>query len=60
MRGIFRTLYLLPFAVSSVVTGVAWRWLMTPSSGINRLYEYVGLDFLKSDWYTSPGSGSRR
>ncbi|HEY8599878.1 MAG TPA: sugar ABC transporter permease [Thermomicrobiales bacterium] len=56
-ESILRTIYLLPFAVSSVVTGVAWRWLMTPSSGINRLFEYVGLDFLKSGWYTNPRIG---
>jgi glucose/mannose transport system permease protein len=56
-ESLFRTIYLLPFAVSSVVTGVAWRWLMTPSSGINRLFEYVGLDFLKSGWYTNPRIG---
>ena len=59
-ENVFRTIFLLPFAVSSVVTGVAWRWLMNPSSGINRLYEYAHLDFLKSGWYTSRGSGSRR
>ena len=56
-ENVFRTIFLLPFAVSSVVTGVAWRWLMNPSSGINRLYEYAHLDFLKSGWYTSPRIG---
>ena len=32
----FRTLFIFPFAVSGVVTGVAWRWLMQPGTGINR------------------------
>lgn len=53
----FRTIFLLPFAVSSVVTGVAWRWLMNPASGINRLFDYAGLGFLKSGWYTDPRIG---
>lgn len=56
-ESLFRTIYLFPFAVSSVVTGVAWRWLMTPTSGINRLFEYVGLDALKSGWYSNPRIG---
>ena len=56
-ESLFRTIYLFPFAVSSVVTGVAWRWLMNPGSGINRLFEYAGLDFLKSGWYTNPRIG---
>lgn len=56
-ENVFRTIFLLPFAVSSVVTGVAWRWLMNPASGINRLFEYAHLDFLKSNWYTNPRIG---
>jgi glucose/mannose transport system permease protein len=56
-EAIFRTIFLFPFAVSSVVTGVAWRWLMTPSSGLNRLFEYLHLDFLKSGWFSNPRIG---
>jgi glucose/mannose transport system permease protein len=56
-ESLFRTIFLFPFAVSSVVTGVAWRWLMNPSSGINTLFDYVGLGFLKSGWYTDPRIG---
>ena len=56
-ESIFRTIYLFPFAVSSVVTGVSWRWLMTPSSGINKIFEYLHLDFLKSGWFSNPRIG---
>jgi glucose/mannose transport system permease protein len=56
-EALFRTIFLFPFAVSSVVTGVAWRWLMTPSSGLNRLFEYAGLDFLKNGWFSDPRIG---
>jgi len=34
----FRTVYVLPFAISAIVTGVAWHWLMIPSSGINAIF----------------------
>jgi glucose/mannose transport system permease protein len=57
-EGVFRSLYLFPMAVSFIVTGVAWRWLMNPAtgartSGINLLFDYVGLDALQSQWHTT-------
>jgi glucose/mannose transport system permease protein len=39
------------------VTGVVWRWLENPSSGINLLFDSVGLGFLKNGWYTDPDIG---
>jgi len=38
-------------------TGVAWRWLMNPTSGLNLLFESLRLGFLKSGWYTDPAVG---
>lgn len=29
-EGFFRTIYLFPMAVSFVVTGVVWRWILNP------------------------------
>ncbi len=42
-EAVFRTIVIFPFAVSAIVTGVAWRWLMQPSTGINLLLERIGL-----------------
>ncbi len=62
-EGLFRTIYLYPMALSFIVTGVVWRWLLNPGSpqmgatGINRLFEILHLDFLKSGWYTDPKVG---
>ena len=59
-EAIFRTIFLFPMAISYIVTGVVWRWLLNPgtvqtgSSGINLLFERVGLSFLKSPWFTDP------
>lgn len=59
-EGIFRGIYLFPMAISFIVTGVAWRWLLNPgsaemgSSGVNLLFERVGLGFLKWGWFTDP------
>jgi len=56
-EGIFRTIYIFPFAVSAIVTGVAWRWVMRPDSGINLLLDGVGLGAFKSLWYSHPTLG---
>lgn len=56
----FRSVFLLPFAISFIVTGVVWRWLLTPgtpelgSTGVNKLFEYIGLGFFKPRWFTDP------
>lgn len=34
-KGLFRTVFLLPYALSFIVTGVAFRWIFNPTSGIN-------------------------
>jgi glucose/mannose transport system permease protein len=62
-ENIFRSIFLFPMAISFIVTGIAWRWLLNPgsaemgSTGVNLLFEKVGLDFLKSGWYTDPKIG---
>ena len=56
-EGVFRTIFLIPMALSFIVTGVAWRWLMNPSSGLNLLFSSLGLHFLTSGWYTDPHIG---
>jgi glucose/mannose transport system permease protein len=56
-ENVFRALFLFPMAISFIVTGVVWRWLENPSSGINLLFDAVGLGFLKNGWYTDPNIG---
>jgi glucose/mannose transport system permease protein len=51
-EGLFRTIFILPFAISPVVTGVIWHWLLDPKSGVNSLFESVGLGGLANGWYT--------
>lgn len=55
----FRSLFIFPMAISYIVTGVAWRWLMNPAmgerlSGLNLLFTKLGLPSLISSWYTTP------
>jgi len=61
-EGFFRSLFLFPMAISYIVTGVVWRWLMNPASGsrtsgLNLLFSYLHLDFLANSWYTTPKWG---
>lgn len=57
-EGVFRTIYLLPFSLSFVVTGTLWLWMYNPGPRpigvINALLGSVGLGFLKAGWSTDP------
>src|SRR3990172_11523912 len=53
-EGLFRSIYLFPMAVSFIVTGVVWRWLLAPRAGVNILADKVGLSSLKYHLYTDP------
>ena len=61
-EGFFRSLYIFPMAISYIVTGVVWRWLMNPAqgsriSGLNLLFSTLHLDFLVNKWTSTPGWG---
>lgn len=62
-EGVFRSIFLFPMAISFIVTGVAWRWLMNSAtgdriSGLNLLFQNLGLDFLINQWHlTAPPWG---
>jgi glucose/mannose transport system permease protein len=56
-EAIFRTIVIFPFAVSGVVTGVAWRWLMQPTTGINLLLHKIGLVNFQFAWNADPKWG---
>lgn len=57
-EGIFRSVYLFPMAVSFIASGVVWRWLLNSNqdeqaSGLNRLFQIIGLDFLQNNWWNN-------
>jgi len=45
-RALIRNIFLFPYALSFVVTGVAWRWIFNPESGISLLIENLGINWL--------------
>ncbi|WP_391572812.1 carbohydrate ABC transporter permease [Cohnella sp.] len=48
----FRNVFIFPMAVSFIVTGVIWQWLLNPTTGINLILRKLGFDSVPK-WYTS-------
>lgn len=46
----FRSILLYPMAISFVVTGVVWRWLLNPQTGVEKLVHDLGWLSFKFDW----------
>ena len=42
-KGLFRAVFLLPYALSFIVTGVAFRWIFNPTNGINIWLRDLGI-----------------
>jgi glucose/mannose transport system permease protein len=60
---ILRNVFLFPYALSFIVTGIAWRWIFNPETGINLLFDGLGINHLitslggppfKPGWTTDP------
>ena len=41
-ENVFRTIFLYPFALSFVVTGLAWQWILNPDFGIQSVVRDLG------------------
>lgn len=49
-EGALRTLYLYPMALSFIVTGTAWKWILNPSLGLQKLVQDLGWTDFTFDW----------
>ncbi len=52
-EGFFRTVFLFPFALSFIVTGTVWRWMLQARGGVNLLPTYLGLPAGEFEWLTT-------
>jgi glucose/mannose transport system permease protein len=41
-EAIWRSVFLYPLAVSFVVTGTVWRWILNPTTGVQALLQDIG------------------
>ena len=49
-EGVLRTVFLYPYAMSFVATGLVWQWLLTPGSGIDGAIARLGFPDFRFDW----------
>ncbi|MEJ8475313.1 carbohydrate ABC transporter permease [Roseibium algae] len=45
----FRTIFLYPFALSFIVTGLAWQWILNPDFGIQHVVRSMGFESFAFD-----------
>ncbi len=50
----FRTIFLYPYAMSFVVTGLIWQWLFNPNLGLQNAFRNMGWTSFTLDWTVRP------
>jgi glucose/mannose transport system permease protein len=53
-EGAIRTIYLYPMAISFIVTGTAWKWILNPGLGLEATVRGWGFETFTFDWLVSP------
>jgi glucose/mannose transport system permease protein len=54
IEGTLRTIYLYPMALSLIVTGTAWKWILNPGLGLEAVVRNWGFSEFKFDWVINP------
>jgi len=52
-EGVFRTIFLYPYAMSFVATGLVWQWLLSPGDGLDGAIRALGVEHFRLDWIVS-------
>jgi glucose/mannose transport system permease protein len=53
-EGVIRAIYLYPMALSFIVTGTAWKWILNPGLGIEHVIRGLGFENFRFDWLVNP------
>ncbi|MFV0491102.1 MAG: carbohydrate ABC transporter permease [Pseudorhodobacter sp.] len=53
-EGFLRAVFLYPMALSFIVTGTAWKWVLNPSLGVQKVVNDLGWSSFTFDWITQP------
>lgn len=53
-EGALRTVFLYPYALSFVATGLIWQWLLNPASGLQQVVRGLGFEGFEFDWIVDP------
>ena len=54
VEGVIRTVYLYPMALSFIVTGTAWKWILNPTLGVEKIIQDLGFPNFSFDWLVNP------
>lgn len=49
-EGFFRTIFLYPYAMSFIVTGLVWQWILNPTLGLQKTVHAWGWTSFDFDW----------
>jgi glucose/mannose transport system permease protein len=49
-EGVFRSVFLYPMALSLIVTGTAWKWLLDPGVGLEHTVRALGWESFSFGW----------
>jgi glucose/mannose transport system permease protein len=49
-EGALRTIFLYPYAMSFVATGLVWQWMLNPGNGIQQAVRQFGFENFTFDW----------
>lgn len=49
-EGALRTIFLYPYAMSFVATGLVWQWILNPELGIQQVLRQLGFAEARFDW----------
>lgn len=49
-ESLLRTIFLYPYAMSFVATGLVWQWMLNPEAGIQQAVRQLGYPDFRFDW----------
>ena len=49
-EGALRTVFLYPYAMSFVATGLVWQWILNPELGVQEVLHRIGFAHARFDW----------
>ncbi|TGQ63567.1 MAG: sugar ABC transporter permease [Mesorhizobium sp.] len=54
VEGTLRAIFLYPMALSFIVTGTAWKWILNPALGVQKVVNDLGWTSFVFDWIAQP------
>lgn len=56
VRRFYVAVFMLPLSMSFVVSGVVWKWLLNPTTGLESMVRSLGVGNFRFDWLVNSGA----